>query len=207
MFEDMTKTKIYALLTGMFCALIIMSNILGSKTLKIEFIILPCSILTFPMLFIINDILSEIYGYEKTKKVIYLGFILNIIAIILYTIAIMFPSDSPNAEAFAAILGTTPRLFIAGLCSYTVSNLLNSKIMIKLKEKHSQLLFMRCIVSTAIGEAADSIIFISVAFIGTFSMDVILTMICCQIVFKVLYEIIIYPVTRKAILFIRTLDE
>ena len=207
MFEDMTKTKIYALLTGMFCALIIMSNILGSKTLKIEFIILPCSILTFPMLFIINDILSEIYGYEKTKEVIYLGFILNIIAIILYTIAITFPSDSPNAEAFAAILGTTPRLFIAGLCSYIVSNLLNSKIMIKLKEKHSQLLFMRCIVSTAIGEAADSIIFISVAFIGTFSMDVILTMICCQIVFKVLYEIIIYPVTRKAILFIRTLDE
>lgn len=207
MFEDMTKTKMYSLLTGAFCALIIMSNILGTKTLEIKFIILPCSILTFPMLFIINDILSEIYGYKKTKEVIYLGFILNIIAIILYTIAIMFPSNSPNAESFSAILGTTPRLFIAGLCSYIAGNILNSKIMIKLKEKHTNLLFMRCVVSTAVGEATDSIIFISVGFIGTFSTEVIITMICCQVVFKVLYEIIIYPITKKVILFLRTLDE
>lgn len=60
MFENMTKTRMYTYLTGMFCALIIISNILGTKTLKIDFIMLPCSILVFPMLFVINDILSEI---------------------------------------------------------------------------------------------------------------------------------------------------
>lgn len=207
MFEHMTKTRVYAYLTGIFCALIIASNILGTKTLKFEFIMLPCSILTFPILFIVNDILSEIYGFKMAKQVIYLGFILNIVVVVLYSIAIALPSNSPNADAFSSVLSTTPRLFIAGLMSYLLSNIINSNIMVILKEKYYNLLFVRCITSTAVGEAIDSIIFITVAFIGIFPPELIVTMICCQVVFKVLYEIIAYPLTRKIITFIRTLDD
>jgi len=207
MFEQMTKTKAYSYLTGTFCALIIASNILATKTLKIEFIMLPCSIMTFPILFIVNDILSEIYGYKMAKNVIYLGFILNIIAVILYSIAIMLPSDSPNAEAFSSILSTTPRLFIAGLISYLIGNIINSKIMVVLKEKYNDYLFVRCIASTVVGEAIDSIIFITVSFYGVFPGELIITMICCQVVFKVLYEIIAYPITRKIIIFVKRLDD
>lgn len=207
MFEDMNKTKIYSYLTGMFCALIIVSNILGTKTINYEFIMLPCSILTFPLLFIINDILSEIYGFKKTRNVIYLGFFLNVIAVILYSIAIILPSNSESADAFAMILGTTPRLFIAGLAAYIFSNLLNSQVMVKLKEKYYDLLFVRCITSTVVGETFDSIIFLTVAFLGVFSYDLILTMICCQVVFKTLYEIIAYPFTKSIISYIRTLDD
>ena len=207
MFENMTKTKIYAYLSGIFCATAITSNILATKTLEIEFIALPCSILAFPVLFIVNDILSEIYGYKLTRDVVYLGFIINILAIVLYHVAMTFPSNTPNAGAFASLLATTPRLFVAGLCSYMLGNILNAKVLIKLKEKYSDLLFVRCIVSTAVGEAVDSIIFISLSFIGVLPIGVILTMICCQIVFKVLYELIAYPVTRKVIFYIRTLDE
>ena len=207
MFENLTKTKLYSLLTGMFCALIIMSNILGTKTLKFEWIMLPCSILTFPALFIINDVLSEIYGFELTKKVIYLGFVLNILAVVLYSIAIMLPSNSPNADAFSTILATTPRLFIAGLCSYIISNIVNSKILVVLKEKYYDMLFARCMLSTVAGEALDSVIFISVAFLGVFPQDLIVTMICCQVLFKCLYELISYPVTRKVIHAIRKIDD
>lgn len=207
MLEQMTKTKAYSYLTGTFCALIIASNILATKTLKIEFIMLPCSIMTFPILFIVNDILSEIYGYKMAKNVIYLGFILNIIAVILYSIAIMLPSDSQNAEAFSSILSTTPRLFIAGLISYLMGNIVNSKIMVVLKEKYTDYLFVRCIASTVIGEAIDSIIFIAVSFFGVFPGELIITMICCQVVFKVLYEIIAYPITRKIIIFVKRLDD
>lgn len=203
----MTKTKAYSYLTGTFCALIIASNILATKTLKVEFIMLPCSIMTFPILFIVNDILSEIYGYKMAKNVIYLGFILNIIAVILYSIAIMLPSDSPNAEAFSSILSTTPRLFIAGLISYLMGNIINSKIMVVLKEKYNDNLFVRCIASTVVGEAIDSIIFITVSFYGVFPGELIITMICCQVVFKVLYEIIAYPITRKIIIFVKRLDD
>lgn len=207
MFEHMTKTRAYAYLTGIFCALIIASNILGTKTLKFEFIMLPCSILTFPILFIVNDILSEIYGFKMVKQVIYLGFILNIVVVALYSIAIVLPSNSPNADAFSSVLSTTPRLFIAGLMSYLLSNIVNSKIMVILKEKYYNLLFVRCITSTAVGEAIDSMIFITVAFIGVFPLELIITMICCQVVFKVLYEFIAYPLTRKIISSIRTLDD
>ena len=163
--------------------------------------------MTFPILFIVNDILSEIYGYKMAKNVIYLGFILNIIAVILYSIVIMLPSDSPNAEAFSSILSTTPRLFIAGLISYLMGNIVNSKIMVVLKEKYTDYLFVRCIASTVIGEAIDSIIFITVSFYGVFPGELIITMICCQVVFKVLYEIIAYPLTRKIIFSVKTLDD
>lgn len=192
---------------GIFCASIIVSNILATKTLEFEFIALPCSILTFPVLFIVNDILSEIYGYKMTRDVIYLGFIINIIAIALYHIAMAFPSSSPNAPTFAMLLSTTPRLFIAGLISYMLGNILNSKVLVKLKERYNDQLFVRCILSTAIGETVDSIIFISISFVGVLPNDLILTMICCQIVFKVLYELLAYPVTRKVIMHIRTLDD
>ncbi len=185
----------------------IVSNILATKTLEIEFIALPCSILAFPVLFIVNDILSEIYGYEMTRDVIYLGFVINVLAIVLYQIAMIFPSSSPNASAFASLLSTTPRLFIAGLVSYMLGNILNSKVLVKMKEGYNDKLFVRCVVSTVIGESVDSIVFISLSFIGVLPNDVILVMICCQIVFKLLYEIIAYPLTRKVIFHIRTLDD
>ena len=203
----MNKTKVYAYLAGIFFACMITSNILATRTMEISFIALPCSILTFPILFIVNDILSEIYGYKLTKDVIYLGFIINLVAVVLYQVAMIFPSNSPNAPAFAALLSTTPRLFVAGLISYMASNLLNSKILVKLKEKYHNLLFVRVVGSTVIGVTVDSVIFIFTSFYGVLPNELVVTMICCQIVFKVLYELIFYPVIRKVIFKIRTLDE
>ena len=207
MFENMNKTKVYAYLAGIFFACMITSNILATRTMEISFIALPCSILTFPILFIVNDVLSEIYGYKLTKDVIYLGFIINLVAVVLYQVVMIFPSSSPNAPAFAALLSTTPRLFVAGLISYMAGNLLNSKILVKLKEKYHNLLFVRVVGSTVIGVTVDSVIFILVSFYGVLPNELVVTMICCQIVFKVLYELIFYPVIRKVIFKIRTLDE
>ena len=192
MFENLNKTNVYAYLAGIFFACMIASNILATRTLEIGFIALPCSILTFPILFIVNDILSEIYGYKLTRDVIYLGFIINVVAVGLYQ---------------AALLSTTPRLFVAGLISYMLGNLLNSRVLVKLKERYHNLLFVRVVGSTIIGETVDSVIFISLSFYGVLPNELIMTMICCQIVFKVLYELIFYPVTRKVILKIRSLDE
>lgn len=79
--------------------------------------------------------------------------------------------------------------------------------MVKLKERYYDLLFVRCITSTVVGEAIDSIIFITAGFYGIFSPDLIVTMICCQVAFKVLYEFIAYPLTRKVIMVLRTVDD
>lgn len=91
--------------------------------------------------------------------------------------------------------------------AYMLGNILNSKVLVKLKERCNDQLFVRCILSTVIGETVDSIMFISISFVGVLPNDLILTMICCQIVFKVLYELLAYPVTRKVIMHIRTLDD
>lgn len=88
-----------------------------------------------------------------------------------------------------------------------MGNIINSKIMVVLKEKYNDYLFVRCIASTVVGEAIDSIIFITVSFYGVFPGELIITMICCQVVFKVLYEIIAYPITRKIIIFVKRLDD
>ena len=82
----------------------------------------------------LTSIFCEIYGFAMTRNVIFLGFVLNIISVVIFSIAIILPSNSPSADAFATILGTTPRLFIAGLVSYLISNIINSQIMVKLKE-------------------------------------------------------------------------
>ena len=207
MFENFTKTKVYTLLAGTFCALIIMSNILAAKTINYSFLILPASIITFPALFIINDVLSEIYGFKMAKMVIYLGFILNIFAVTCYAIAILLPSNSPNSEALASILGTTPRLFFAGLCSYMVSNLINSKILVKLKEKYYHQLFVRCMLSTAVGQTVDTVIFIIVGFYGVLSPDLLINMIICLTIFNIIYDFVSYPLTRKVVHYIRTIDD
>ena len=88
-----------------------------------------------------------------------------------------------------------------------MSNILNSKILVSLKEKYYDMLFVRCMLSTVVAEAVDSIIFISVAFLGVFSLDLIATMICCQVLFKSIYELISYPATRKVIFAIRNIDD
>lgn len=88
-----------------------------------------------------------------------------------------------------------------------MGNILNSKVMVKLKEKYRDQLFVRCVISTAIGESVDSVIFITISFIGVLPDNLVLTMIGCQIVFKVLYEILAYPKTRKVIEHIITLDD
>ncbi len=88
-----------------------------------------------------------------------------------------------------------------------MGNILNSQVLVKLKEKYYDLLFVRVIVSTIIGETVDSVIFILVSFYGVLPNDLVFTMIGCQIVFKVLYELIFYPLTRKVVFKIRTLDD
>lgn len=161
----------------------------------------------FPVVYVTGDILSEIYGYEKTRKIILLGFMLNLLAVICYNIAIILPAPDYFTEqaAFQTVLSSTSRILLASFLAYIAGSLINSKIMVILKEKYYDKLFYRCIISTFFGESCDASIFITVAFIGTIPLSAVLIMIVTQALFKTMYEIIIYPVTRKIILYIRKL--
>lgn len=209
MFEDMTKTELYAILTGIFTASLIVSNIIAGKTFDFFSFTLPCGVVIFPVIYIVNDVLAEIYGYEKARKVILLGFFMNLVAVICYQITILLPAPAffENSEAFSIVLGSTFRLLVASFAAYLAGSLVNAKVMVYLKKWDENKLFFRCIVSTLFGEGLDAIVFIFIGFLGTMPLEALLLMIVAQALFKTVYEIIVYLLTRTVIFKVRKLPE
>ena len=201
MFENLTKTDLYAIFTGVFTASMIVSNIIAGKTFDFFSFVLPCGVVIFPIVYVINDVLAEIYGYKKARRVIILGFFMNLIAVICYNITIWLPAPVffENSEAFGIVLGSTFRLLIAGFAAYLVGSLVNARLMVYLKKWDEEKLFLRCILSTLFGEGLDALIFITIGFFGTMPTDALIVMVIAQALFKTAYEIIVYPLTKVVI--------
>ena len=205
-----TKTELYQILTGVFVACLLISNILAAKTFTIGDIILPTAVIIFPLVYIVNDVMAEIFGYRKARNVIILGFIMNLVAVTAYSIAIELPAPifaTEGAAAFEMVLGSTGRLLIASFSAYLIGSLINASVMVWLKKKNESQLMLRCILSTLIGEGIDAIIFITIAFAGTMPLNDLLIMIIAQAMFKTVFEIVFYPLTRIVIGKIRTMAE
>ena len=209
MFENLTKTELYAILTGVFTASLIVSNIIAGKTFDFFSFTLPCGVIIFPIIYIVNDVLAEVYGYEKARKVILLGFLMNLVAVICYNITILLPAPVffENSDAFSVVLGSTFRLLVASFAAYLVGSLVNAKMMVVMKRWDEDKLFLRCIVSTLFGEGLDAVIFIFIGFLGTMPFEALLLMIVAQALFKTIYEIIVYPLTRHVIATVKALPE
>lgn len=209
MFENLTKTDLYAIFTGVFTASMIVSNIIAGKTFDFFSFVLPCGVVIFPIVYVVNDVLAEIYGYEKARRVIILGFFMNLIAVICYNITIWLPAPVffENSEAFSIVLGSTFRLLIAGFVAYIVGSLVNARLMVYLKKWDEEKLFVRCILSTLFGEGMDALIFITIGFFGTMPTDALIVMIVAQALFKTAYEIIVYPLTKVVIVRVRELPD
>lgn len=209
MFENLTKTELYATLTGVFTAALIVSNIIAGKTFDFFSFTLPCGVIIFPIIYIVNDVLAEVYGYEKARKVILLGFFMNLVAVVCYNITILLPAPAffENSEAFGIVLGSTLRLLIASFAAYLVGSLVNAKLMVVLKKWDEEKLFLRCIVSTLFGEGLDAVVFIFIGFYATMPFEALVLMIVAQALFKTVYEIIVYPITRSVISKVKGLPE
>ncbi len=209
MFENLTKNELYSILTGVFTACLIVSNIIAGKPVDCYYFTLPSAVIIFPLVYIINDVLAEVYGYDKARRVIILGFFMNLVAVICFNITLWFPAPAffENSEAFNIVLGNTLRLLIAGFIAYLVGSLVNAKLMTYLKKWDEKKLFFRCIASTLFGEGLDALIYISLAFYGTMPTEALLAMIVAQAFIKTAYEIIFYPITRTVIHKVKELPE
>ena len=198
---DLTKTDLYAILVGIFCAGLIISNIIASKTFEFFWITLPCGVIIFPLIYIVNDVLAECYGLKKARRAIYLGFFMNLIAVICYNVTMFLPAPAyfTGDSAFHTVLGSTLRLLVASFAAYLIGSLINAKLMVYLKGKYENKLFFRCISSTFAGEGMDALIFITIGFLGTMPVSALLTMIVAQALFKTAYEVVVYPLTRHVI--------
>lgn len=206
----MKKSQLYQILTGVFVACLLMSNIMSAKTFMLGNVVLPTAVIIFPIVYIVNDVMAEIYGFRKARDIIVLGFALNAFAVAAYSIAIKLPAPEYAAEsaaAFATVLGSTSRILIASFAAYLVGSLVNASVMVRMKEKLKDYLMLRCITSTAIGESIDAVIFISIAFAGTMPVETLLVMIAAQAAFKTLFEVAFYPFTRVVIKAVEKMPE
>lgn len=199
----MKTTRTFTTLSILFVTCLLVSNVLACKMISVWVLTLPAAVIIFPISYIVNDAISELYGFQKAKFTIYAGFIMNAIMVLAFTVASAIPAPVwwGNQEAFEAILGNTGRVLLASFIAYLVGSLLNSKVMVAMRDRaqNGKGLFLRCITSTLVGETVDACIFISIAFFGTMDGKSLLTMIVSQAAFKVVYEIIIYPITRIVI--------
>ena len=193
-----SKLGLYQLLTGVFVGSLIISNILASKTFEIfDGVTLPCAVFIFPVAYIVNDVLCEVFGLKRTRRVIYLGFAMNLLAVLMYELAMALPAPEwgrGTSDAFSVVLGSSARILIGSFAAYLVAR----------DEKH---LFARCIGSTVVGEGLDAVIFLTIAFAGTMAGADLMVMIVAQATFKILYEVVCYPVTRQVIVRIKRLPE
>ena len=193
------KVSVLFLLAGIFfAACLLISNILASKIIMIGPWSAPAGVLIFPLAYIINDVIVEVWGYAKARMIIWAGLGVNLLAAFFFMLAISIPAAPfyEGQEAFQMILGSSVRIVFASLMAYIVGSFLNAYVMSKFKLMTKGKSFsLRAIVSTLVGEGADSLIFISIAFIGIFPFPVILGMIATQAVLKTVYEIIVLPLT------------
>ncbi|MBQ6323780.1 MAG: queuosine precursor transporter [Bacilli bacterium] len=203
--ENIRKEKYslyFVLITVMSTVLLLISNTTSIKLFSIGKIVLPTSALLFPITYIIGDIIAEVYGYKKARFVILLGFSCNAFMALFYVLTIKLPAAATwNLQnEYASILGTTPRMFIASLSAMLIGSLSNAFTLDLIKKltkgKH---LWMRTIGSTIVGELLDTLLFATIAFIGTVPTSVVLTMIVSQYTWKVTYEAIATPLTYKII--------
>lgn len=194
-----TTVSVTFMLAGIvFAACLILSNILATKIMMIGPWSAPAGVLIFPLAYIINDVIAEVWGYQKARLIIWAGFGVNILAALFITLAIAAPAAPfwQNQDAFATTLGSTSRIVAASLMAYLLGSFLNAYVMSRFKVMTRGKNFsLRAIVSTLAGEGADSLIFITVAFAGVFPVSVMLTMILTQALIKTVYEILVLPLT------------
>lgn len=198
----MKKTIFLQMLTGVFVGCLLITNITAAKTFTLGSVMLPTAVVIFPLVYIINDVLAEVYGYTEAKRVIWLGFAVNAFAVLAYTIAIALPAPEYATElaaAFETVLGSTSRMLLASFAAYIVGSLINAKVMVLMKKRSENKLMLRCVASTAVGETVDALLFITIAFYGTMPTATLATMVISQAAFKTIYEVISYPVTRLVI--------
>ena len=202
--EIYSKTFIILCILNITCLLI--SNIITIKTVNILGLIFTAADVLFPITYILNDVFTEVYGFNKARFVIWASFFSNLLMVTIFQIVIWLPPDETFTiqNELQNILGSTPRILLASFLAFLVGNFANSIVLSKIKVKtKGQYLGFRTIISTIIGEGLDTLLFIPIVFVGTLEIKDILMLMLDVYLLKVLIEIILTPLTYKVIDFIK----
>lgn len=202
--------RYFHIVAMLFVASLLVANTVAVKIVMIAGFAIPAGILCFPIAYIVNDVLTEVYGYQRAKSTIWWGFICLAFMTIIYYLATIIKSAGfwDNQEAFESIFNLIPRIALGSLIAFLIGSLINSVIMSKMKVKmKGKNLWMRTIGSTILGEGADSIIFNIVAFAGIFAIGDLLTIILSGFLLKTAYEVIATPLTYIVVGYLKKKEE
>ena len=195
----------FMIVVAVFITCLITANITAVKLISLFG--LPAAIIIFPISYIIGDVLTEVYGYRQARRVIWLGFFCNFIAVIAIWVGQILPPASfwDGQAAYERILGYTPRLLLASFLAYLVGEFANAIVLAKLKIATSgRWLWLRTIGSTLIGQGLDSLLFMSLAFVGTIPLNALFTAVLVQWLAKSVYEAVVTPLTYMVVGFLKT---
>lgn len=194
---------------------LVISNILAVKQFDIHMFgytfTSTAGLIIFPLSYIINDCISEVWGYRNARLVIWMAFITNILAVVMFQISVHLAPSPHWAEmqpAYASVLAQTPRIAIASMIAFLFGSFLNAIVMSKMKlRQKGKNFWFRALVSTVVGELADTFFFTMLGFIGVIPFEVVIIIIVTETVLKTLYELIILPITSMVVRYIKNREQ
>jgi hypothetical protein len=196
----------FLVIVALFVTCLIAANIIAVKLVDLFGLVLPAAIFIFPLSYITGDVLTEVYGYRQARKVIWLGFLCNLLVVGAIWIAEILPAASfwDGQKAYERILGYTPRILAASFLAYLVGEFTNSFVLAKLKiATQGRWLWMRTIGSTLVGQGLDSVVFMALAFAGTLPAHALTLAMVTQWLAKSAYEAAVTPFTYLVVNYLK----
>lgn len=199
----------FMLLGILFNVCLIAANLLETKVIQVGGIAVTAGLLVFPISYIINDCIAEVWGFKKARLIIWTGFAMNFFVVAVAQIAVALPAASfwEGEEGFNFVFGMAPRIVAASLTAFLVGSFLNAYVMSRMKiASQGKNFSARAILSTVVGESADSLIFFPMAFGGVIPIKELMIMMGVQIVLKSFYEVLILPITIRVVKLIKKVE-
>lgn len=194
--------RYFDLIVAAFAAMLLISNLAATKLITFGSVIIDGGAVLFPLIYIVNDVLTEVYGYKYARRAIWTGFSIMLLAVVVFTIVRYLPAapEYTAQESYDAVLGFFPRIVLASLIAYLVGSFVNAYILARLKVKmNGKKLWVRLLSSSFVGELFDTIIFALVAFAGILGTTDLLVFILIGWLFKSGVEIVVLPLTYRCI--------
>ena len=207
--KEKTVSVSFMLMGILFCVCLISANLLATKQIMFGPFNITAGILVFPISYIVNDCIVEVWGFNKAKFLIWTGFLMNFLFVFFGYVADLIPGAPywNNEEGFHNLFGLAPRVAAASFLAFLSGSFLNAYVMIKMKVASGCKNFsVRAILYTIVGETADSLIFFPFVFGGVIAWPELLIMMGIQIILKSMYEVIILPVTIRVVNAIKKID-
>lgn len=201
-----TVSVTFMLLGVTFCVCLILANLLATKQVQFGPLNLTAGVLVFPISYVVNDCITEVWGYQRAKLIIWTGFVMNFAFVLLAWLADLIPGAPywTNQEGFHALFGLAPRVALASFAAFLVGSFLNAYVMSRMKIHDKGRRFsLRAIASTLAGEVSDSLIFFPIALGGIVPKENLLLMMISQVVVKTMYEVIVLPFTIRVVAWLK----